>query len=38
MKQTLAKSIMSIGTTKVTNESKGKNKDESNGNKVESMN
>ncbi len=37
-KQTLAKSIMSIRTTKVTNESKGKNKDESNDKKVESMN
>jgi hypothetical protein len=29
---------MSIGTTKVTNESKGKNKDETNDNEVESMN
>jgi hypothetical protein len=37
-KQTLAKSIMSIGTTNVPNESKGKNKDESNENEVESMN
>jgi hypothetical protein len=37
-KQTLAKSIMSIGMIKVTNESKGKNEDESNDNKVESMN
>jgi hypothetical protein len=37
-KQTLAKSIMRIGMTKVINESKGKNKDENNDNKVESMN
>jgi hypothetical protein len=37
-KQTLAKSIISIGMTKVTNESKGKNEDESDDNKVESMN
>jgi hypothetical protein len=38
MKQTLAKSILSIGMTKVTHESKGKNEDESNDNEVESMN
>ena len=31
-KQTLAKSIMSIGTTKVTNESNGKNENESDDN------